>query len=496
MNLLNSLWQGFGGLFNPTNLMMLFTGCLSGLLVGALPGISAVNGIALMLPLIYAFNLSPESALILLAGIYYGSEYGSNLSSILLNIPGKSIHLTNLDGSPMAQKGLAGKALILSGFASFSGCMLAVIGLTICKPLLKNVVSGFGPSEYVAIIMFVFFLVLVMFGTSLVKNLVGLCLGLTLAIVGLDSATGVLRFAFDTPELYDGIDFIIVVIGLFTLGDALLIIENTYAPRQLVKKVIVSFQTALEGWQYRWTFLRCSLVGFVIGSLPGTGTSVAGVTAYRLEKELKNKMQTFGKGDERGVIASESAGSAASVSAFIPLLVLGIPGSATTAVLLGAMLMMNLNPGPMFYIQQSDLIWILVASMYIGNLLLFALHIITIRFFSRIVLIPYWILIPFIVVVAFVGVYAIQQSMLSLFIMLVLGLVSYLLRKLDYSLVPVILGYILGGPLEVQLRRALAISGGEIGILYQGGVNLVLWGCIVILVLFKLCNSLRLLADR
>lgn len=481
------LIQAFEVVFRAANPIIIFAGCLTGILVGALPGISAINGIALMLPLIYAFSLSPESALILLSGIYYGAEYGASVSSILLNVPGKTIHFTRLDGYPLTCKRKAGKALLISAVSTFCGGMLAVLGLTILKPLLIPVVAVFGPAEYFAIIIFVFVLILILIGTSLAKNLLGLCLGLFLAIIGLDSTTGVLRFGFNTPELYDGIDFIIVVIGLYTLGDALIIIEQSSSSNsQLIKKIRLSITDLTSSIKLWKTILRSSLVGFIIGGLPGTGTSMAGAIAYRVEKKLTDKNNSFGKGNEKGIAASEASSSAATFGAFIPLLSLGIPSSAITAVLLGAMLMVNLNPGPMFYSQQSDLVWILVASMYIGNIVLLLMSYLLVPFFTRIILIPYWILIPIVIVVAFVGVYAIHQSMLALLITLIIGIVSYIFRKLHFSLVPIIIGYILGGPVEVQLRRALATSGGEVSILYQSNLSQAIWIAVILGILFKL----------
>lgn len=485
------LWSGFIAVFNTTHLIILFAGCLTGLMTGILPGIGAVNGIALMLPFVYAYSLPPESALILLAGIYYGAEYGKGVTSILQKSPVSHVHTTQMNGYALTQRGFAGKALLFSAVSSFIGSLLAVVGFITLKPFLNPIISRFGPAEYVALILFVFILVLFLFGTAFIKNLIGLCIGMTIAIVGLDSATGTLRFAFGLPELYDGIDFIIVVIGLFTLGEALLLIEQTTNTRGIEQKITIGFNHVKAIFKHCWSIIRCSLIGFIIGGLPGTGSSVAGAAAYHIEKHINRKKTDADGADEKGIVAAVSAGNAAAISAFIPLLSLGIPGSATTAVLLGAMLMMSLNPGPMFFIQQTNMIWMLLASMLVGNVMLLFMNGLFIRFFSRMIQIPHWILVPFIVVVSFVGVYVVQHTMLSIAIMLILGIVSYLLRKLDYSIVPVILGYILGEPLEVQLRRALAISGGEVGILFQGFINQLLWICALMVILFRLRQKIR-----
>lgn len=473
---LDYLWTGFGVALQPFNLLLGLLGCFLGTVVGALPAIGPMNGIALLLPLAYGLGVPPESTMILLAGVYYGAEYGGRISSILLNVPGDAgAVMTALDGYPMARDGRAAEALALSGIASFVGGMLSVVALTLFAPLLGRLAIGFGPAEYFVLMVFAFATLTSMVGDQPIKTLIGAALGLALTTVGLDPTSGAYRFTFDEPELHDGIEFIILVIGLFSISEVLLLLEQHYRGTLEMLSVGRGFPSLATLRACLGATLRGTAIGFVIGVLPGTGASVASAVSYTTEKRLSDRGGTFGKGDPRGLAAPEAANNAAAGGAFVPMLTLGVPGSGTTAVMLGALLLYNIQPGPQLFTERPEIAGGLIASMYIGNLLLLALNLPLVQLFVRMLLLPNWILLPGILTLAFLGVYSTYASTLSIQIMLAIGVVGYLLRKLGFDLAPVILGFVLGKVMETNLRNALAISGGELGIFFESGIALVLW---------------------
>ncbi|GAB3337405.1 tripartite tricarboxylate transporter permease [Chromohalobacter beijerinckii] len=472
------LIHGFDVALSPLNLGLALLGALLGTLFGALPGIGPINGIAILMPLAYTLGLPAESALILLAAIYTGAEYGGRMSSILLNVPGDAgAVMTTLDGHPLAKKGLAGPALGLSAVSSFVGATIAIIGLTLFAPLLAEVAVMFGPAEFFALMVFAFASMSVMMGKDPVKTAIGAVLGILIGTVGVDSSTGVLRYTFGLPELYDGIDFVVMIIGLFAISEILLMLEhanrkdgNDGLPP--LGRVFVSLKEVLA---CKWTMGRSGLIGFIIGILPGTGASVGGAVAYTTEKRLSDKDNSFGTGNMRGLAAPEAANNASAVGSFVPMLTLGIPGSGTTAVLLGALMLYNITPGPMMFSERPEVAGGLIASLYIGNIVLLALNLPLAGVFARVLTIPRWVLVPGIAILAFVGVFQLHSNLAAIYLMLIIGVFGYLLRKLGFSLAPVILGYVLGGLMEQNLRRALSISGGDLGILWQSGISLGLW---------------------
>jgi putative tricarboxylic transport membrane protein len=478
------LIDGFGVALTPLNLGLAFLGALLGTLFGALPGIGPINGIAILMPLAYTLGLPAESSLILLAAVYTGAEYGGRMSSILLNVPGDAgAVMTTLDGYPLAQKGLAGPALGLSAVSSFVGATIAIIGLTLFAPLLANVAVMFGPAEFFALMIFAFSSMSVMMGKDPIKTAIGAVLGVLIGTVGIDSGSGVLRYTFGMPELYDGIDFVVMIIGLFAISEILLMLENSHSTDNdgelpPLGRVFVSLKEVLA---CKGAIIRSGLIGFIIGVLPGTGASVAGAVSYTTEKRLSDKDNTFGTGDMRGLAAPESANNAAAVGSFVPMLTLGIPGSGTTAVLLGALMLYNITPGPMMFTERPEVAGGLIASLYIGNIVLLMLNLPLAGVFARVLTIPRWVLVPAIAILAFVGVYQLHSDLFAIYLMLVIGVFGYLLRKLGFSLAPVILGYVLGGLMEQNLRRALSISGGDVGILWQSGISLGLWVAAVLL---------------
>ncbi|MGW8192872.1 MAG: tripartite tricarboxylate transporter permease [Desulforhopalus sp.] len=487
METVHFLLQGLTSAAMPINLLMLVIGITLGMLVGAIPGISASNGIALMLPVTYTFGFAPETALILYAAIYYGAKYSGRISAILSDVPGDiSSFATRTDGYPLALSGAAGKALFLTAVSSFVGSLVAIMVMTFMAAYFGEIGNSFGPPEYVALITFVFVLILTLSSTHFIKNLISLCLGLMISVVGLDWGTGAFRYTSTIPELFDGIDFIIVVIGVFALSESFLLMERPLGGRKMLAIGDRVKDLLPQCWRIKWPCLRASLVGVLIGILPGAGTYVANLAAYRFEKKLGAKDRTpFGKGNLQGVIAPEAANSACALGAFIPLMALGIPGSATTAVLHGALLQMNIDPGPALCRTHPEFIWTMIASMYLGNLLLLLVNIKLLRYLPKVLTIPGWVLMPLIVVVSFVSVYAVSQSMISLLIMVVIGFFAYGLRKFSYPLAPLILGYVLGKPFEDNLRLALAISGGDIAVLGNNTLTILLWGCILFAILTK-----------
>ena len=436
-----------------------------------------IYGVAILLSIAYSVGLPPESALILLAGIYYGAEYGGRVSSILLNVPGDAgAVFTTLDGNPMAKKGEAGRALSLSAIASFIGGTIAVVLMTLFGPLLASVAVTFNPSDYVALMVFAFTCLSSLVGKNPVKTLLATIMGLMIASIGIDANTGVARFTFGIPDILAGIDFLVIVIGLFGMGELISLVEQQVTGRLSVLPVGKTFVSLKDLSYVKWTILRSSLLGFFIGVLPGTGASVASAVAYGTEKKLAGKEgETFGTGNIRGLAAPESANNASAGGAMVPMLTLGIPGSGTTAILLGALLLFNVTPGPLMFQQRPEIAWGLIASMYIGNLALLVINLPLVGLFARLLTIPQKYLSPLIAVLAFIGVYSVGGNPFDLYMIIGLGVFGWLLRKLGFSLAPVILGVVLGNLLEDNLRRALSISGGDWWILLQSGRSIALY---------------------
>ncbi len=478
MEILSGLGTGFAVALDPFNLALVLFGCFFGTLIGALPGIGPINGVAILLPIAYSLGFPPASALILLAGIYYGAEYGGRISSILLNVPGDAgAVMTTLDGNPMARNGQAGKALSLSAVTSFVGGTVAVVLMTLFGPLLAQFGVGFQPSDYVALMVFAFATLASLVGANPVKTLIGALLGLMLATIGVDANTGVNRYTFGIPDLLAGIDFLVIVIGLFGLAELFHLVESQTKGTTKSIAVDKTFVTWADLFYVRWTMLRCSLIGFIVGVLPGTGASVASAVSYGVEKRMAGTDNgMFGKGDRRGLAAPETANNAAAGGAMVPMLTLGIPGSGTTAILLGALLMFNVTPGPQLFSQNPEIAWGLVASMYIGNIALLVINLPLVGLFARMLTIPMHFLVPLIAVLAYVGIYSIVGNPFDLFLIIGLGLFGWVLRKLDFSLAPVILGFVLGALFENNLRRALSISAGDWKILLSTPESWILYG--------------------
>ncbi|HSH58025.1 MAG TPA: tripartite tricarboxylate transporter permease [Halomonas sp.] len=472
MELLAFLAQGFAVALEPQHLFLALVGCALGTLIGALPGLGPVNGVALMIPLTFNFSLSATAALILLVSIYYGCMYGGRISSILLNIPGdEPAMMTTLDGFPMAQQGRGGEALGLTGVASFVGALVSTVGLVLFAPVLVEFAIRFGPAEYFALFVLAFATIGGVTGGHLAKSFLAACLGLLLGTVGIDAVSSVPRYTFGWYELYDGIDFIVALVGLFAISECLVFLEDSHQGR----KPTMTLGSALPGvrtaWRCRGTIGRSSVLGFIAGVLPGAGAALGSFLSYTLERRWQGARGNFGKGDPHGVAAPEAGNNAAAGGALIPMLSLGIPGSGTTAILLALLLSMNITPGPLLFENQPELVWGLVAALFIGNLMLLALNIPLVGLFARVLRAPGWFLMPMVVMVAFVGVYSLGNSAFDLYLMLAFGVLGYVLRKLEIPTVPVVLGLLLGGQMEYNLRRAMSISGGDWSIIWNSSIS-------------------------
>ena len=476
MEILSSLAGGFAVALTPLHIALLLLGSFAGTLIGAMPGLGPVNGVAILIPLTFAFGFDATASMILLSAVYFGCMYGGRISSILLNIPGdEPAVMTTLDGFPMAQQGRAADALAVSGVASFVGATVAVIGLTLFAPLLARAAIYFGPADYFALYVLAFATIGGIAGVDPRKTLLSALLGLMIASVGIDPISGIPRYTFGNYHIYDGIDPIVALVGLFAISEILVLLETHARDRSAAIRVDSWLPDIRAIWATRWTMLRGSLVGFVAGVLPGAGASLGAVMSYSIEKQAKDQDGTFGKGDPRGVAAPEAGNNAASGGALIPMLSLGVPGSGTTAVMLAMLISLNIQPGPLLFERQPDLVWGLVASLYLANLALLVLNLPMIGLFTRLMMVPTWALMPVVAAVSFVGVYSISNSVFDLRMMIAFGLLGYLLRKLDISLVPLVLGLLLGGDMERNLRRAMSISNGDWSILVASPISIVLY---------------------
>ena len=483
MDTLQYLLAGFGVALTVTNLVVAALGALIGTIVGMLPGLGPINGVAILMPIAFALKLPPETALILLAAVYMGCEFGGRISAILLNVPGDAgAIMTTLDGYPMAKAGQAGVALSISAWSSFIGGIVATTGFVLFAPLLAKWALAFGPAEYFALMVFAFACITGLMGDAPMKAALAAVIGLALATVGLDSNSGVYRFTADNVHLSDGIQFIVVVIGLFSVSEILLMLEQHFMSTGMIKasgRAMFNMKELAHTW---WGTVRSSVVGFVVGVLPGAGATIASAMTYTMEKNIAGASGTFGKGDIRGVAAPEAANNASAGGSFVPMLTLGVPGSGTTAVMMGALALYNITPGPALFTQNPNLVWGLIASMFVANVLLLVMNIPLVGVFSSMLRTPNWLLVPSILAVSTVGVYSVHATTFDLTMMAVFGLVGYLLRKQGVPMAPLILGFVLGEMMEQNLRRALSITNGELGILIESPISKSLWLIAILMV--------------
>jgi putative tricarboxylic transport membrane protein len=463
VDILSSVGQGFAVAFAPINLALCFVGVLIGTLVGVLPGLGPVAAMSLLLPV--SFHVPPVGAVILLAGIYYGAMYGGSTTSILVRIPGEAASIvTCLDGYQMALQGRAGPALGISAFASFIAGTVSVLALMLVAPPLAEFALRFGPPEYFALMVVGLTILALLASGPLWKALVMTGAGLVLGSIGIDSMGGTPRYTFGILELADGIGLAPVVMGLFGVAEVLVNLERTVS-RSIVEGRIAHLLPTRRDWaDSAAPIARGSVLGFLLGILPGGGAIVSSFASYALEKALSKRPDRFGKGAVEGVAGPEAANNAAATGAFVPLFTLGLPANSVMAVLLGAMIVHGMQPGPMLLAQKPDLFWGAVTSMYMGNAMLLVLNLPLIGLWVRMLKIPYSVLCPFILLFCLIGVYSLNNSVTEVLIMVACGAIGYLCRKFAYEPAPLVLALVLGPMLEMALRRSLLISGGDAAI--------------------------------
>lgn len=463
--ILSLLGSGLLEAMQPLNLMMIIIGCTVGLLVGAMPGLGSVNGVAILLPI--TFLVPPTAAIIFLAAIYYGAMYGGAISSITLGIPGASTAVaTVFDGRPLAQKGHADKALTAAAVASFIGGSVSVVLFTLFAPPLASFALKFGPPEEFALMMLAFATFIGLGGDDIPKTIFSILIGLVLATVGLDIISGKPRLIFgDISGFLHGINFLVLAIGIYGIGEMLWTLESTQG-KVSVHKVKMSFRGLIANLkdvkEYIGTTTLGSVLGYFVGTLPAAGATPASLMSYGLAKTFSKTPDEFGKGKIAGVAAPEAANNAASTGSMLPMLTLGIPGSPTTAILLGGMIIWGLRPGPLLFSEHPDFVWGLIGSLYIANFATLIINLAFIPVFVRVLTMPFTILAPVIYILCLVGGYAPTQTMHDVWLMFVFGIVGYLLRKLNYPVAPAVLAIVLGPLAERSLRQSLLASQGDV----------------------------------
>ncbi len=464
MDIFNGLINGFSIALTGTNVLFCLLGAVIGTAIGVLPGLGPAATIALLLPMTYIIG-SPVTAIIMMAGIFYGSMYGGSTTSILLNLPGEAASVvTCIDGYQMAKKGRAGAALGIAAIGSFIAGTVAVIGLTFFAPPLAGFALAFGPPEYFSMTLLGLLLAVSLSGSSITKGLIILFLGLLLSMVGLDPISGKVRFTFGSIGLQGGFDFVTLAMGVFGLGEILYNLESKFKTEIVTTKIGKVFPTLKDWAQSKWAIFRGSVLGFFIGIIPGGGAVISSLASYAVEKKYSKHPEEFGKGAIEGVAGPESANNAASSSSFIPLLTLGIPGNASIAMIFAALMIQGITPGPFLVAEHPDVFWGVIASMYVGNAMLLILNLPMVGLWVQMLRVPYGILAPVIILFTTIGVYSTQNQVFDIYSMLFFAAVGYLMRKLNFDPAPLPLAFVLGPILERSLRQSLLISGGDVTI--------------------------------
>lgn len=467
MSALSYLADGLWVAIQPKNLLFCFIGCFWGSIVGVLPGLGPLAGMALLLPL--TFSLDATGAIIMLSGIFYGAMYGGSTTSILMRIPGEAASVvTCIDGYEMARKGRAGGALSIAALGSFVGGILSVVGLMLVAPKLADAMLAIGPAAEFTILLVALGISIFAASGAILKTLLMIALGLLLAMVGLDPLTATPRFTFGSLQLSDGLNFAAMSIGLFGVSEILLSFGSTITERPKAPKLRELLPTKTELKEAAMPTVRGSFIGFIFGIVPGVGHIVSTFASYAVEKALSKKPEEFGKGAVAGVAGPETANNATTGAAMIPLLVLGIPAIPVTAVLLSALTIHGVQPGPMLIAQHPEVFWGLIASMIIGNFMLVVLNLPLVGLFVSMLRLPYGYLAPSVLLICLIGVYAMKASSFDLAVMIAFGVFGYLLRLLSFDIAPLLLAFVLGDRLEISFRRALTISEGDYGIFLKG----------------------------
>ncbi|MEN1969569.1 tripartite tricarboxylate transporter permease [Lentibacillus sp. N15] len=486
-DLISNFSLGLSVAFTPTNILFLLIGVCVGMVVGAFPGFGPAAGIAILLPV--TFGMDPTAAIIMLAGIYYGSMYGGSITSILINTPGEAATVASmLDGYPLARKGRAGPALVMHAIASFVGGTIGVILICALAPWLASVAATFGPSEYFLIITMGIMLLTVMMGEDKIKGIMSALFGFAIAMVGVDVMSGMQRFTFGSPELIGGIDFVAVAIGLFGIGELLYCVYTGLHKEKDEDKIKVPF-LGKGFWPNKddlsttkFTMFRGSILGFIAGVLPGSGATLGSIMGYSIEKKISKRSDNFGKGEMAGLVAPEAANNAASSGAMVPLLSLGIPGSGATAVLLGAFMIWGLQPGPQLMTANPDFAWGVIMSMYLGNVVLVIMSIVAIPLIVKVLDIPYRILIPIIVVLCVVGTFSYHGSIIETWILIFSGVLGFFMKLYGYSPAAVVLALVLGPMAENGLLQSVITSGGNPATLLSRPATAILFSVILLIV--------------
>ena len=494
MDVLADLAGGFATVVQPQYLLFAAIGVTLGTLVGVLPGIGPALTVALLLPLTY--NFEPTAAFIMFAGIYYGGMYGGSTTSILLNTPGESASVvTAMEGFAMARAGRGGAALATAAIGSFVAGMISTVAITFLAPAVATLARTFQFADYFALMVLAFVSVTALLGRSLLRGMLSLFLGLFIGLIGIDRLSGQSRLAFGVPELLDGLDVVVVAVGLFAVGEALYVASRLRHDREEIVPVRGGVMMTAQEWRRSWpAWLRGTALGFPIGSLPAGGAEIPTFLSYSLEKRLSKHSDQFGKGAIEGVAGPEAANNAAFSGVLVPLLTLGIPTSATAAILLVAFQIYNLQPGPLLFAQAPELVWALIASLYIGNVMLLLLNLPLVRLWVKILSVPRPLLYSAILVFATLGVYSIANSLTDVLVMYVIGVVGFFMRRYDFPVGPMILGVILGPLMEQQFRRALQASQGDLSIFVTRPISATILAIAAAALLLP--YAMRLLAAR
>lgn len=486
---LASLMDGFAVAATPMNILWVTIGGVLGTIVGMLPGLGPATGVAVLLPM--TFSMGPTAALITMCGIYYGAMFGGSRSSILINTPGDGAALAaTFDGYPMAKNGRAEAALAMSAVASLIGGVIAAVLMTFIAAPVSSFALKFGPAEYFLLMVMALSMTASMSKNNMIGGFISMFGGLMIATVGLDAQSGVDRFTFGVMELQMGIDFLIVIIGIYALGEVFKSYKSMNGGKKQMQKKFGKIWFTKEDWKRcLMPILRSTPLGFIIGALPGAGGTMASLMAYNNEKQMSKNPEEFGKGEIIGLAAPEAANNAASVGALIPMLTLGIPGSGTTAVMMGALLMLGLQPGPMLFAQHPDIAWGLIASMFIGNIVLAIVNIPLAGVLVRVLAIPAKVLYPIVLGLAFIGTFAIGNSVIDFYLLIIFGLMGLLMSKAKIPTAPLILGVIVGNTMEQSFRQAITISNGNMGIFVQSKLAIALIVVTVLSVVYPIAKD-------
>nr|WP_298682145.1 tripartite tricarboxylate transporter permease [uncultured Dongia sp.] len=471
MDTFSGLLHGFEVAFTPINLMWSLLGVTLGTAIGVLPGIGPALTIALLLPVTY--HLDPTAAFIIFGGIYYGAMYGSSTTSILLNVPGETGSIvTAIDGHMMAKKGRAAAALATAAIGSFVAGTIATVGLSFLSPIMVKIALLFGPAEYFSLMILAFVTVSALLGSSILRGMSALFIGLAIGLIGIDTQTGQARFTFGLLPLLDGVDVVVVAVGLFALGEAFHVAFREARRPEELSRVVGSLWMSRSDWARSWKpWLRGTALGFPLGSLPAGGTEIPTFLSYLLEKRLSKKPEEFGQGAIEAVAGPEAANNAAVAGVLVPLLSFGLPTSATAAILLAAFQQYGIQPGPLLFSSNSTLVWALIASLYLGNLMLLVLNLPLVGLWARLLLIPRPLLYGGILVLSMLGVYSLNNSVFDLWLLLGIGLLGFAMRQFEYPVAPLVVGLILGPMAEEQFRRAYAIAQGDVSVFFTHPIS-------------------------